>query len=305
MVLVFASPPVPPDGSPGAFQPLEYEWVAWNGDTYSLSDWTSGIVLDNRGVEGLHFPQITKFSSTSHVVPGKRLRGWRAEARTVFWPIQIWSDAGSVEWLDRALRFFATLHPLREGRWRVGANGQWRELALTGVFDESHAYLMDPMLEGWAPFAVKLEAAHPFWTGKPVKAGPWGLSDGVDFIDPGGAPSFHVSAAASFSSAAITNPGDVDAYPIWTLVGPLPTVSVGIGGRVIDVPFSVADGETLRIDTDPRNVTATLDGADVTADLGFQQFAPIPPGAQASLDIVTSGAGAVSIELTPLYLRAF
>jgi hypothetical protein len=78
-----------------------------------------------------------------------------------------------------------------------------------------------------------------------------------------------------------------------------------VGGRVIDVPFALTGSQTLRIDTDPRNVTAVRNGVDVTAALGFQSLAPIPAGAAVTLHVSTVGTGSVEIELQPLHFRAF
>lgn len=305
MVIILSRPPVGPPVPVDAFRSLSYEWITWEGETYSLSDWQSGLVLDNRGVEGLHFPRITKQSSTSRAFPGKRRRGWRAESRDVFWPIQIWGDS-SAEWLERYERFFASIHPEKEGTWRVGVgDGSFRELKLTGRFDDSHEYALDPVLEAWGAYGVTLEADQPFWRGKPVKAGPWRAPTSVSFIDPAGSAPYHISRGSTFTSAKITNPGDVDAWPVWTLIGPLDPIEVGVASRIIDVPFPLTGGQTLKIDTDPRNVTALLNGVDITADLGFQPFAPVAAKETVPLHISTVGTGSVEIEMVPLYMRAF
>lgn len=304
MVLILSRPAEAPPVPVEAFAPMSHVWVTPSGRQFDLNDWRGGLMLDNRGVEGLHFPKIVKHASTSRAFHGKRLRGWRAEARQVFWPVHLWGES-SAEFLARYEAFFGELHPQNEGIWRVGANGTYRELRVTGTFDQPHVYELDPAQEGWATYSVTMEAVQPFWAGKPVKAGPWRAASSVNFIDAAGSPPFHISRGSTFESAQIENPGDVDAWPVWTLEGPLDPISVGVGGRQIVVPFPLLTGQKLRIDTDPRNVTAIRDGADVTRQMGFQPFAPVPAKQTVPLHVSTVGAGSVQVELVPLHFRAF
>lgn len=305
MPVVLASPPFAPPIPGSAFRGIRQEWVTSDGRIYDLNDWTGGIVLDTRGVEGLHFPKVQTFSSTSRVLPGKRRRGWRIDDRQVFWPLQIWGES-SDEFLARYRAFFDSIHPDKVGTWRVTVKEETRELDLTGKFDDAYAYDLDPVLEAWAPYGVTLEpATTPLWSGKVISRGPWSTESGIDFIDGDGAPPFHLSPHATFASASIANPGDVDAYATWTMGGPLTAMIVGVGADVITVPFNIAAGQTLAIDTDPRKVTALLDGVDVTALLGFQPVAPIPPGGMTQLAVTAAGAGSVSVSIRPQYLKAF
>ncbi|HWU28022.1 MAG TPA: hypothetical protein VN041_02890 [Microbacterium sp.] len=282
---------------------LGYRWIGHDGSVWDLNDPESGLFLDNSGVTGLHFPKVDKFRSTSRAVPGFRSRGWRAASRDVFWPVCIWAD-GSETWRSLYSRFFATIHPSKAGVWEVTAGTQTRRLRLTGRFEEQHQFALDPYMEGWAIIPVQMEPEQPFWEGKTIRRGPFSAPTGVDFIPPTLAPSFHISPAATFASATIPNFGDVDAYLVWTVEGPLTDVVLGVGGVTATVPFSLAAGQVLRIDTDPRNVSALLDGVDATEPLGLLEFAPVPSGGSAPLTVSASGAGGISAELTPLYFRA-
>ncbi|GGH34252.1 hypothetical protein [Microbacterium album] len=304
MVLILSAPPVAPPVPPAQWVGLGIEWVAPDGTVWDLTDPSKGVVLVRDGVEGLHFPRVEKFSSASRAIPGKRSRGWRALARDVFWRVYIYRDS-SAAWLELYRRFFDSIHPDRVGTWRVTAGDQTRELRLTGTFDEPWVYDRDPLYRGWALYGVAMEADQPFWAGAPIKRGPWRAPAPVPFFDADGSPPLHISQGSTFASARIPNAGDVDAWPVWTLEGPLDPVEVGIGEAIVQVPFPILDGQVLRIDTDPRNVTATLDGADVTRLLGFQRFAPVPPGGEVPLHVAAAGGGAVSVELVPLYFRAF
>lgn len=290
---------------------LSLEWIGHDGSIWDLNDPRGGLALYRKGVEGLHFPRITKNSSTSRAIPGKRLRGWRAESRDVFWPVYLGGD-GSDAWLERHSAFFDTIHPSLPGTWRVSAGDETRTLQLTGVFDDTHSYEIDPLLRGWALYDVTLEAAQPFWQGTRVRRGPWKAPETSPFF-PG--PPFRISSSSAFGSAVVPNTGDVDAWGVWWATGPLTEIELGVGGAVIRPPFGLEAGEMLRIDTDPRHPTAQIGpavtdtddfvGVDITQDLGLQDYAPVPPGASVDLHVEATGSGAVMFDVTPLHFRAF
>lgn len=301
-MLIFSAPPVPAPVPEDQWEAIDIQWIGWDGSVWNLSTGAEGVVLQASGTEGLHDPQLTKYQSVARAIPGARNRGWRAEKRQVFWPMHIYSDS-SAAWAETYRRFFASIHPDKSGTWRVGLAGEYRELQLTGVYDDSYAFGTHPTVLGWGRFGVKLEAVQPYWTADQIERGPWAVASATSFFG-SGAPSFTIGASESLGTATMENPGDVDAYPVWTAVGPLSSLTMGVGDAVITVPFSLTSGKVLRVDTDPRNPTATLDGVDTTATLGLQPFAPIQPGDSVPLTVTASGAGSVSVALTPLHFRA-
>ncbi|MFL2002011.1 hypothetical protein [Microbacterium sp. A1-JK] len=316
--LILASGPVAPPVAGSPWSDISLTWIGPDGSVWDLRDWRSGVFVTRDGIEGLHFPKVTRAISRSGAIPGHRVRGWRAEARDVFWRTFVWADA-SEEWLERYEAFFATLHPLNAGRWIVQPEGRpARSVELTAVLDDSYSYERDPYRAGWAEYPITLEAAQPFWQGERVRRGPWRAPDTQDFF-PG--PPFTISSSSAFGSASIPNAGDVDAWGVWWAVGPLTSIELGIGEAVIRPPFELLDGEMLRIDTDPRHPTALLGpatvdgdgqidtdsfvGSDVTRDLGLQDYAAVPPGGSVDLHVEATGSGSVLFDLVPLHFRAF
>lgn len=314
---LLVTPPVPPAPPVRPLRGLTVTWEAPDGRVWDLNDVAGGVILDMRNVEGLHFPLIDRWTRGSSAIPGHRLRGWRTRARSVFWPIFIQADDSS-SWLELQEAFFHGIHPDQAGTWRVSAGGQTRSLRLTGVFDDVHAYGSDPLHRAWEQYGVKMEAAQPYWVGKTIEAGPWSAPSTEPFF-PG--PTFTISDGAGFTAAAISNPGDVTAYPRWIIDGELDDISVGVGSAVITLPFPVNEGERVVIDTDPRNpsafrgpIPATDDegreiepfvGEDVTAELGVQAYASVPPGGSVPLSLAATGTGTITCQLDPLYFRAF
>lgn len=302
-VYILSYPPVSLT-PPQTLFPIEMQWIGWDGSVWDLQTGGQGVVMRNDGVVGLHLPRADRFLSESRAIPGHRIRGSRVKARRVIWPLLIHAKT-SADWLYRDAGFWQTMDPEKPGIWRVTVGTQVRELQCAAVFEADHAYSLDPYKNGWAIYVAELEAAQPYWMGE-VQSQRFELGAGaVDFIPGGGAPPFTISRGSTFAEAAITNPGTVPAYPTWTIAGPLDNVFVGVGGVTVEVPFAVNSGEVLRLDTDPRNQSATLDGVDVTATLGFQNFASIPAGGVQPLSVAATGTGTIDVELRPLYKRAF
>jgi hypothetical protein len=298
-----ASPaPVPAFSFPGI---SGMRWEAWDGSVWDLLS-RDGVFL-SEGVRGLSMPPVTRHTSTAPGLPGSRNRGHRIEEREVFWPVFLHSDVSSQAWIEYDRAFWRTLHPEREGAWVVvHPDGTERRLRLSFVDDGGHSFAADPSRRGWELYGVTLVACRPFWEGAPVVRA-WKAAAPVPFFDSLGSPVFRISSGSTVATAEIRNDGDVEAWPVWTITGPTtePT-SVGVAGRKIEVPFLLADGQTLTIDTRPDRQTA-IDGtgADRTPDLGAAEFAPVPDGGVASLAISLAGAGSVAASLTPLYFRAW
>lgn len=306
MPLVLASPPAAPPGV--EWGTVRLIWRGADGSVWDLRNWRAGIALMRDGVTGLHFPRITKSKSISRSVPGFRLRGHRAEGRDVVWPLYVWGDGGD-EWKSVYDAFFATITPDRPGTWEVTAGGVTRRLQLTGVFDDDYTFAFDPYQNGWAIIPVALEPENPFWQGDPILTPIFGGEDPVDFIPDEPGDDYYPAPTASFSSATLRNPGHVEAYVTWT-VRALDTVeagavTLGLGGVTATVNVAMAEGDTLVIDTDPRNVAALLNGVDVTEELGLVEWAPLPPGQDVPLTILGPAAAAtVQASLVPLFYTA-
>jgi hypothetical protein len=308
--IILAAPTSLAPRDPDLWRGMSLLWRGADGSEWDLGDDSSGVVLGD-GVEGLHFPQVQRFLSRSRAIPGHRLRGWRAEAREVFWPLLIWGSS-TEEWLERHRLFMRTLHPIVPGRWTVNTGDEERHLELTGVFDDGHAYGRDPALFGWAKYGVTLEAQQPFWQGKTIRRGPWRTPDPQPFFS---GPPFTISSSTTFGAASVPNTGDVDVWGVWWATGPLSAIELGVGDTLITPPFDLEAGEMLRIDTDPRNPTAQkgaevddtalFEGSDVTPALGMQDYASVPPGERVELHVNAVGSGSIMFDLTPLYFRAF
>lgn len=304
--IVYAAPFLPPP-PPKLWFGLGMTWTGDDGVLWDLTTGEGGAVM-MPGVRGLTMPPYTHHKSTFASVPGSRWRGYSVQDREVFWPIQIFHDLSSDEWVQRDRAFWDTLAPHKTGIWAVTQpNGEKRTLRLRLKDDGDPVYSHDPALQGWSNYGLTFEAEQPFWEGGGGAVSKTFTPDSsVDFFgDTVGGTPFYISRSSTVATAVMNNPGDVEAYPIWTIKGPCTAAQVGVGGVNITIPFAVADGQTLTINTAPSSQVAKLGSVDKTADLTSVNFAPIPPGTNVILSLAITGTGTITASITPRYFRAW
>lgn len=278
------------------------EWTGDDGVTWDLTG-TGGVAL-GPGIRGFGMPPVKRFTAAS-ILAGSRHMGFRVDEREVFWPLLVRTGRGQ-QWVDTNRAFWRTLQPHRTGTWSVTQpGGERRRLICRLDSDGDPSYEWDPALYGWMAYKVTLVAEdEPHWLGDPVR-GSWTVGDPRDFFGSGGPP-FWISPAHTFGSATLTNPGDVEAWPVWTLHGPFASGSVGIGSSVLAIDFGLTSGQTLTIDSNPWGPTATMqDGTDRTGDVSDLGFAPIPAGQSIPLLVSLTGSGSVEVDITPRYYTAW
>ena len=356
-------------------------WTGWDGSTWDLSDPKGGVFLTG-DIEGLGMPTHQAWIGESPATHGQYYRGHVVEPRPVFWPLYLYSDVGTDEWLELDRAFWRSLHPGKHGTWSVTTlRGGTRSLSCRFVDDGRKAFQRDPLLRGWATYGVSLVADSPFWTGEPVRrtwsdgpssdfyntkpvtftvatdtvgapahglvagtavrfrnltgvtgivadttyyvAGTIGVdsfqvaatsggpvidltgADGAGFVAYQGMPLLRIRSASQLSSAKLTNEGDLEAWPVWTIKGPLTSVTVGIDGATVQWNVALTSTDILVIDTDPTVQSAWLNGADVTSQLGTANFAPIPAGLEMPLSLTMAGTGSVEASISPRFYRAW
>lgn len=295
-------------------------WTGWDGSVWHITDPAQGTFL-MPGVRGLDEGPHDRYSDQAPGLAGSLFNGYRATERPVFWPLAVLEESSSEAWVDRDRAFRRTLRPGKTGVWAVTTpQGFTRTLTCRRSNDNSgsQTFDYDPVQNGWATYGIYLVADEdPFWRGTPVTRTWASDGDEVDFFDPDGDPLFWISDGSTVGSASVTNPGDVDAWPVWVVNGPCDSVDLGVGDSVVEVPFEVEDGQRLVIDTNPTEQIATLgdidpgdpfgvlSGTDVTTDLGAVDFAEIPADATTDLSIVLTGTGSVSVRIVPGYWAAW
>lgn len=303
-------------------QRLHMTWTGYDGSTWDFSDYTKGVCLA-AGVRGLTMPPVDWYTSDLAGVDGTTDRGYRVSARDVFWPLRIWRPKGGQDWLNVDADFWRTLMPGRYGTWKVEQpSGAYRTLRLRLANDGDQAWDTDPAVIGWGRYGIRLTAPQPYWEGPRIRRSFSAGSGAASFFNSATkAPPYRISGGSTLGTATIPNVGDVDAWPVWVLTGPITSASVGIGTRQIVVSSAISSGRGVIIDTNPTAQTAfdgplTTDSegllqvadsgrTEVTGSLGATDFAPIAPGESVPLTLTVVGTGSVRAEVIPRYYRAW
>lgn len=315
-VLVYAVPADSPDQVPSlppppAFWGLSVVWEGVDGSTWDLSDWTSGIALLLEGFEGLHFPPVDADVLTADGVHGQIVTGIRILPRSVGFRIGVFADNAD-DWAALDQQFWASWHPLRRGRLTISSKRGSRSIRLRLNPSDGYSYRRDPNMWGAAVYQLDAIADRPLWAGDQVVTS-WSTVEVQPFLDPSGSPPFWVTPRNLVDSAELTNPGDVDVWPIWQVTadgGPI-TLSISAAGGTTLVP-PLASGQTILIDTDPISGGADrgvlVDGVltspvAIDTQLGVYQPRRVPAGATIPVGLALTGPGRVSAALTPLHWR--
>lgn len=333
--MMYGVPYIPPGPPPDLWPGVQFVWAGWDGSRWTLCGAEGAALL--AGVEGLTRPKVDRWTKEAPGVAGSRYLGHRVLEREVYLPISIFHDAGSQAWLERDKAFNRTLWPDKTGVLSVTQPGdddspaERRSITLRCVDDGAGGWAFSPGLVGWHEYGLTFAAEDPYWRGDPITRSFSGPVQ-VEFFDADG-DGVHISRSGSFATASIPNPGDVDAWPTYWLAGPFTAASVGVGDAIVDVPFAVADGDMLVVDTRPTSRTAKLIDAPATTsggqpvpievqaafvqaqletavnktrDLGSTtRFARVPAEGNAALAVTMTGTGYVRANLTPCYYRAW
>lgn len=325
----FSRPVLPPVSTWGR---LKHTWIGHDGSEWEISDPDSGAFLVKAGVRGLGMPDHERFTTSSPAVHGDLHRGSRVLPREVFWPLYLFHDGGSAEFVGRDRAFWASMSRDRLGTWRVESPDSVRELRCYFV-DADDAFERDPTFFGWATYGVRLEAADPFWRSAWVTRTFSNAGGGpVDFFNNGAAPAFHISSSSQLATSDISNPGDEPSYLVYVLHGPFDSAEVGLGPLDTPGPLTsylepVEAGQSVVIDTRPSTSSTARLIATPTAEPGSLEWeqqvftapgtsafggvgslalnSPLQPGEGRALRLTMVGEGSVTVAHRPPHLRAW
>lgn len=193
----------------------------------------------------------TKYTLTTDKRPrgGVNIRAVYAEEARLTWPLHIFGDT-HLQWLQtyRALKraFTMTVHRNQVGVLRVTRpNGAAREIeimyesGLEGEGGNDDWLSSNPVLTLMCP--------EGYWRDTQPVVVPRSFQAGTSFL----APFPTVSQAQVLGDSIINNPGDVDAWPEWTITGPadLVTATNQTTGQTWTLTKTIAAGELIKITT--------------------------------------------------------
>lgn len=234
------------------------------GEEIPLTDFTNsrwpGIFM-MPGATGLDSPPFELHADDSPNLDGGIFRDARAVAREIMIPLYLHGiDRQTIKALKS--RLVSNLNPKKgycvlrfvEGDGIPRSLRCYYKGGMEGSENEDQSGFT------WKRFGIQLTAYDPYFYSDDVQVASWTFGSGDPFLST--TDSFfplHINAGVVSSAAvAVTNPGDVEAWPRWELTGPIRSFTfTGPEGESFGVPIqaggadAVPANRTLIVDTRP------------------------------------------------------
>lgn len=285
-----------------------------DGETLDLNDiWSSGVAMAD-GPAGVGLPPVALSSDPRPQGNGSVPRGVRYGEVDLFLPLLLMADDPiSLSVIRRKLQRF--MNPLR-GPVTVHvahATGERRRIAgfYQGGLEGDYAGRVVGRIHEIR--GVTIRCFEPLWFGEPIEPIGWNaLQTSKTFLSTTEL-FFPVELNSSIAggSVTVTNAGDTDAQPIWTITGPGEDLEVSnvATGESWSLTQPIAAGQTIVVDT--RELQETVTDA-TTGDNLFSWLGPNPhlwhlqQGTnEVSVDIIGANADTrITLAFEPRYLSA-
>jgi len=245
------------------------------------------------GIEGLHMPPREVVRGSVPGLTGSLLTEIRDVERTVTFPVFVGSDDGHRAHLEQLARLEAFLD--FTGIDYASAGGTFDLVATSASGTRSLRCVYLEGMEGgegtdfgvwWASFGLRLLAVDPYWHGTPWSTqtlrvpGPIGWLSAADgsytVAWPGGITNSLVIGA----NMPVEVTGTAPSWASIEVVGPATTFRARTSsGLDVTLVGGLAAGETVRVDTDPRNRDVTFNGTrDWSRVAPGDRWEPMLPG---------------------------
>jgi len=282
-----------------------------DGQFWDLTDPTSPVQLVG-GLGGLHLPASTSRWQTTARQSGRRWKDAVTDSRQFTMRVMVGDPAPPFRtgeaWRELDTRVWDNLRQDEAATLTVNGN---RTLDFRLDDDNEMDFAKDPALSGKAVYDIACIADRPEWKGPPQSTVfSFASTPGADYYNGSSlGPPFVISAPALGRAAYVSNPGDLPTYPVWTITGGASAVRVGVGDRVITIPFAIQPGQKVIIDTAAATITSGY-GDNLWQYMGSTvvDFAPLPPGDTLPIAIGMDSPSAeaqIQVDLVPLYRRAW
>lgn len=222
------------------------------GATIDLHDGVNHTVLT--GIRGLGAPQYGVVAEEVPQQPGTRIQRIQVKERLVDLPVVI--EDSSVPNLQARLRSLAgVLDPnLGNGVLSVDRNGVQRDLICRCIEPPDPNELPEAT---WFKEVLVFYAETPFFYDISEQTQQFSLGAAGSFF-----PIFPITLTLDtiFSDGLVHNPGDVEAWPVWTVIGPgqdLLLRNPDTGKSLSLSGLTLSAGEVVTIDTRPGKKTVT------------------------------------------------
>ncbi|MCW2917660.1 MAG: phage tail protein [Actinomycetia bacterium] len=306
-----APPPVPQAPGP---QTLGLTYVDPDGTVWTWGDPGQSVFATD--VAGIGSPPV---ALTSLGLPGGGVlaQALTPQMRTIVIGLRMYNDEGDQD------AFLQLMDRLARALWTTRAgliapatlivsrpDGTSRQIDVLCTDGPSQA-TDDATKSGltWSSMVITLVAPDPLWSDAQTTQ--------LEFATPpagGGVPAMPpvvLDPSTILGSTTVTNDGDGDAYPIWTITGPgIPTIANTTTGLSFGLDVTLGVGEVVTVDT-RTGMQSAIDAAAANrwADLvrsSPRALWPLVPGDNA-LNLQMTGAGVgtkIAMSYTRRWLRA-
>lgn len=313
--------PEEPTTPPVDFPEIGYATVTYidpGGTRWVMTDTGADWYALAEGVSGLGAAPYV-LTSDPHPRGGVRVRHVQPQARTIVWPVLVQGAdhvAFTANWRALGRAFTSTLRLGPDGRPSPGV----LEVARPDGTARRIEVLYSDGWDGrgqrasgitWDSAVVTLLCEDPYWVDVVPVTVHREQGAGADFLNP--FPS--VSSSQVLGATTVTNPGDVDVWPVWRITGPASAITFTREdtGAAFTLDMTDTDhgplleGETVTISTDPPRVRSGT-GENLVGGLNWPeaQLWSLPPGqTPVTFQLDGSAAGsAVDLEFYPRYETA-
>jgi hypothetical protein len=314
--IIIAPPDAPPViTGPGTSLPTSPGLALTSVDDHLELNASNGYVV-MPGLEGLDNPPWSLTELEPYGWDGGLVDHVRSGIREAFLPLFL-EGATAEEFRARKRRLMRLLNPKRGPvTWTITyPDGYTR--SLVGRFVPGTAALTsDSPGTTWQTIGVPLRAHDPYWLGDLQRSRLVAQGATKPFLSELGAPLspfFPVRLSSSQvigQPFAVTNPGDVEAFPVWTIHGPGDglTVTLEDTGETFTLTGALTDSDTVTIDARRGLLSVTdQDGANLFARLAANPDLFALPAGPVVLSVALGSAGDgayVELAYTPRYLTA-
>lgn len=230
------------------------------GVRVDFDDPRAGIIQTGPIVEA-GMPPFVFTSEPVFDLPGEQLRGLRAAVREIGVPIAVRADTGALL-IERQRALASRLNPLLgNGTFRI-EHDIVASRSITCRYAHGFEGALDTAEWGhaWQESVLAFRSFAPYWLSDEnvVEFAPAG-TDEIPFFPIANDPDDfgpHFGTSSIYEPLDVHNDGDLDAYPVWTINGPIesPVITNSTTGQIIDFGnaggLSLADGESATIVTE-------------------------------------------------------
>lgn len=299
----------PPSGGSGvgypqpAPDPIDCTWIAPDGSVWPLTTPELGWhTLD--AVAGAFGVAPVALTADGNPRFGAQVRHIQAQPRIITWPLRV-EGGDQTEFVGRwrqLARAFTQTRRLGPGVLRIARpDGSARQISAyyQQGFDGTPG-------AGWYydDAIITLFCEDPYWSDvDPLTVTRQYVGSSDDFL----APFPLITSSQTLGDTVINNPGDVEAWPVWTIVGPASSVTATNSTRgeefTLDPNWNgggdLTGSDTVAITTEPPTIVGP-DGSSWAGALDWPdaELWPLDPGDNDVTFAVSGSAAGTQITLT-------